>query len=192
MKYDVYINGSSAKVFARGIIDDDGFLPDAKPLFECPRDSDEWFNWCEQNNLSNSDDAIRKCELVCQYNAEFVNDILEKAQGLFNRYRSEGAEAGWGELAIDFSGMSYTYRRSAAWKDEPTYYTFEQSLKWTNKKFAQDESLTGFALRARDNLVQLWGMADALYELGLSLVFDKDFKLHIFGAQKGWKTSYVF
>lgn len=190
MKYDVYIDNDTAKVYPRNndLDQETAELPKDKPLFSCPADSDDWFNWCDTHSLCTSD-SIRKCELCGYYPEFFLTDTLKKAQNLFDEYRKGGEFLGWGKLEIDLS-YSHTYRRSAAWKDEPTYYNFDQALKWTDKN--ANITFEGEALRVRDKLVQLWGMSDALYELGLSLVYTNDFKLHIFGVKKGWKTQFVF
>lgn len=189
-KFDVYIKDGKALIYPRADIPECADLPyNVKPLHEMNEDED-WWEWCDSQNDPHEalccNDIVRECRAVCTFPAHFKDDLLKKAQKLFDEYRKGGEFLGWGKCEID---RSYTrsYRRSAAWKDEPTYYTFDQPLKWTDKD--TNITYTGEALRVRDNLVQLWGMSDALYELGLNLVFTKDFKLHIFGGETEWKAE---
>lgn len=186
MQFDIYKTEGKVLVYKRGDVCEYGELPDGKPLYETPEDGD-WWEWCDARSDWRDDRRIRICEPVGTYSAPYADDLKKVAQGLMDRYREEGAELGWGELTIDHSGMSHTFRRSAAWKDEPIYYTFAQSTKWTN---GEDGPLGGRALRARDNLVQLWGMADAAHELGLDIVFDAQFTIHLFGVRRMWRTSF--
>lgn len=187
MKFDVYKDkDDKVLVYKQGSVSDCGELPEGKPLYESTTDGD-WRDWCDARSDWKDRDRIRVCELVGTFPAKFVNDLNERAQALLDRYIAEGKEAGWGELGFNFDDVSRTYRRSANWKDEPTYYTVDQPLKWTNKK---DEPITGFPLRVRDNLVRLLGMADGVYELGVSIVFDEQFKIHVFGVDEKWVTSF--
>lgn len=185
-KYDVYLKDGKALIFPRGDIDECGELPELSPLYETD-ESGDWWEWCDSRS-NHAADSVRVCRLIGRFNSAFANDLLAKAQKLMDRYRAEGAEIGWGELSIDHTWMNYTFRRSAAWKDEPILYTFQQALKWSNKN--KNTVYDGEALRARDNLVQLWGMADAVHELGLDIVFDENLKIHLEGVKTMWRTTF--
>lgn len=190
MKFDVYISDGKARVYPRGEIVECGCLPSGEPLHVADEQG-EWWDWCDRNggrdNALRCDDFVRVCRLVGKFNAAFVEDLRIRAQSQLDAYRSEGADAGWGDLSIDRSGMSYTFRRSAAWKDEPILYTFSQSLKWS---VGHSGPWSGEALRIRDRLVQLWGMADAVHELGIDIVFGEDFRIHVEGVHSEWSASY--
>lgn len=185
-KYDAYvIEGGKVLVYPRGELGDCGCLPDGRPLHESTEDGD-WWEWCDSRS-SRADDSIRLCRRVGKFNAAYVDDLRRRAQDLLDAYRREGAAAGWGELAIDHSGMHYTFRSSAAWKDEPILYTFDQPFKWPRYHEGDWDCA---ALRIRDRLVQLYGMADAAHELGLDIVFDKSFVVRVMGASFAWSATY--
>ena len=185
-KYDVYKDGDKYLIFERGQVSEYGEIPEGKPVNVSTEE--DWWNWCDANG-ARTDDAIRLCERVGYYAAGFADDLKAKAERLLTSYIEEGREAGWGDLEIDRSGMSYTFRRSAAWKDEPIYYTFNQPLKWTNPEKGE---YTGMKLRARDNLVMLWGMADAAHEIGFDIVFDAELHIHVFGVRYMWRTTFEY
>lgn len=182
MKYDIFIKDGRARIYQRGELPPYGELPERGVLCDLHEDSDYW-EWCNDNGLSEEEDAIRVCRLVKCVRGSFLDDLKEKAQDLMNRYREEGRKLGWGELEIDHSGMDYTFRSSAAWKDEPIRYTFQQPLRWTRDRPAiyPDE-----VIRTRDLLVTLCGMSQAIHELGLELVFDSDFRIYLAGAYLEW------
>lgn len=182
MKYDIFIKDGRAKIYERGELPPNGELPERGLLCDLCADSDYW-EWCYDNGLSDADDAVRVCKLVKCVSGSFLDDLKEKAQNLMNRYREEGRKLGWGELEIDHSGMDYTFRSSAAWKDEPVRYTFSQPLRWTSDRPAiYPEEV----IRTRDLLVTLCGMSIAAHELGLDLVFDSEFRIHLSGACLEW------
>ena len=188
-KYDVYIKDGKALVYQRGDVDEYGCLPDTKPLREMQED-EEWYDWCmEDCGWKAEDDTVRVCRLSLSICAEFAKDLLDKAQRLLDAYRSRGKALGWGNLAIDKSWTVHTFRSSANWKEEPVRYTFDQRLKWENppSSFADTE-----ALFTRDKYVMLVGMADAVHELGLDIVFDSEFKIYVMGARETWATKYEF
>lgn len=185
MKYDIYVTEGKVKVYHQAYIPPCGEIPDKIPLFVCDTVEDAW-DWCDQHKMDYGHDAFRVNRLGHSVSLEYINDLKTKAQERLDRYRKEGKSLGWGELEIDHNGMNYTYRSSAAWKDEPIRYTFEQPLKWSKK--SRDVSDDG--LRVSDTLLVLWGMSVAVYELGLSLVFDKDFKVHVMGTSPRWISKY--
>ena len=190
-KYDIYIADGKANIYPRGEVAECGDLPEGKPLQVMGEDED-WYDWCSDDcgwkNMA--DDTIRVCRRVLSVNADYARDLEKAAQKIMDLYVREGKECGWGDLEIDRSGMTYTFRRSANWKDEPTLYTFGQRLSWSNQDgmdFGKQEHLW-----ARDNLVRLHGMADAAHELGLDIVFDSDFKVHVMGASPSWEAKYEY
>ena len=188
-KYDVYIKDGKALVYPRGEVDKYGCLPDTKPLREMQED-EEWYDWCmEDCDWKAEDDTVRVCRLSLSIRAEFAKDLRDVAQRLLDSYRNLGKELGWGNLAIDTSWTVYTFRASANWKDEPVRYTFDQRLKWENPPSSFADTA---ALFARDEYVKLVGMADAVHELGLDLVFDSEFKIYVMGASATWATGYEF
>lgn len=187
MKFDVYeTDDGKFLVYERGDVCECGELPDGKPLFEADSE-DDWFDYCDRRSDWRQDDRIRLCKRVGYFPANYTKDLKVKAQELMDRYIAEGKECGWGDLEIDYSWATHTFRAGANWKEDETLYTFSQSMKWTN---GMDGSLLSVKLRARDNLVQLWGMSKAVHELGLDLVFDKNFKIHLMGVRSMWKTTY--
>lgn len=189
MKYDCYIDEGTnvAQIFERGEIAECGLMPtDRKPLREFAADSGKWEEWLDENTDWRDDSAKRILRRRCEFSASFATDLCNKAQKLFDDYRAHGAILGWGQLTIDTSWTTYTYRASANWKNEPTRYTFDQRLKWDNPP--EDYRETD-ALWARDKFVVLVGMADAAHELGMKLVFDKDFKISLMGAYAEWRVT---
>ena len=182
MKYDIFIKDGRAKIYKRGNLPPYGELPESGLLCDMCEDSD-WVDWCYENGLSDVEDAIRVCRLVKCVRGNFLEDLKEKAQNLMNRYREEGRKLGWGELEIDHSGIDYTFRLSAAWKDQPIKYTFDQPLRWT--KWCEP-IYTDEVIRTRDLFVTLCGMSRAVHELGIDLIFDKEFNIHLAGAFLEW------
>lgn len=188
-RYDAYITDDrKVLVYERGELGKYGELPDGKPVYESQED-EEWMAWLEDHTDWRDDKSVRVCRRKATFNAAFLKDLEERAQKLLDGYREEGERLGWGKLSIDTSWTVYTYRASANWKDEPTRYTFQQRLKWTKapESFGDTD-----ALWARDGYVRLVGMADAVYELGMNLVFDEDFKVYVVGTSKIWGTEYLF
>ena len=198
-RYDIYIKDGTAHIYPRGEVDECGDLPGREPL-KVMREDEDWFDWCIEDCGGNAtDDAIRVCRLVLPVNAEYAKDLQKRAQGLMDRYIREGKEHGWGDLAIDRSGTTYTFRASANWKEDPILYTFDQRLSWSNPAdidLGKQEQLWTrdvlVKIMTRDVLVKLIGMADAAHELGLDIVFDKDFKIHVMGANATWATKYEY
>lgn len=182
MKYDIFIKDGLARIYQRGELPPYGDLPERGVLCVMNEDSD-WTDWCYENGLSDDEDSIRVCRLGKCVRGNFLEDLKEKAQNLLNRYRDEGEKLGWGELVIDHSGVDYTFRLSAAWKDQPIKYTFDQPLRWTK---GRDTIYNDSFLRTRDLLVTLCGMSRAVHELGLDLIFDEDFKIYLAGAFLEW------
>lgn len=185
-RYDVYITDSrKALVYERGEISECGDLPYSPRVYESDQDGD-WEEWVEEHTDWRDNERVRVCRRKAMLNAGYVKDLEAKAQGLLDDYRAAGSRLGWGRLDIDTSWVCHTYRASADWKNEPTRYTFDQRLAWENppKDYADTD-----ALFARDLYVRLIGMADAAYELGLSLVFDKDFKVSVCGVRAKWEVE---
>jgi hypothetical protein len=147
------------------------------------KEDGNYWEWCNDHGLSKAEDAIRVCCLVKCVRGSLIDDLKERAQDLMNRYREEGRKLGWGELEIDHSGMDYTFRLSAAWKDQPIKYTFAQPLRWTRDRPA---IYPNEVIRTRDLLVTLCGMSQAVHELGLDLIFDEDFRIYLAGATLEW------
>jgi hypothetical protein len=188
MKYDIYIKDGEVRIYQRGELPPYGELPERGVLCVMKEDGDYW-EWCYNNGLTEAEDAIRVCRLVKCVRGSFLEDLKERAQNLMNRYREEGRELGWGELEIDRSGTKYTFRSSAAWKDEPIRYTFAQPLRWTEEPLS---IYSDAVLRTRDLLVTLCGMSQAVHELGLDLVFDSDFRIYLAGAYLEWHGDYEY
>ena len=187
-KYDIYMKDGTASIYPRGEIAECGDLPDGKPL-KVMDEGGDWYDWCmEDCGGRMDDDAVRVCRLRLSIDAAFARDLEKKAQELMDRYIRDGKGDGWGELEIDHSGMNYTYRNSANWKDEPIRYTFDQPLKWTNDCRIDTGNVDH--MWTRDLLVRLHGMADAAYELGLTITFDSEFKIHVMGAFAEWQPKY--
>lgn len=188
-QYDAYFTDEGkVLIYERGELNECGYLPDGKPAHESDEDGD-WEEWVEEHTDWRDDKRVRVCKRRATFNGAFVKDLERKAQGLLDDYRREGKELGWGELKIDTSWTVYTYRASANWKDEPVRYTFQQRLAWDNSPATFGDT---DALFARDRYVKLVGMADAAYELGLNIVFDKDFKVYVVGARFAWESEYEF
>ena len=190
-KYDVYETGDILNqkffVYARGEMPDYGELPEGTPLYTAEGEY-EWRDWCDKHVGRYEDDSIRVIKSVCTVPTAYLADLKRKAQESFDRYRLRGKECGWGELTIDKSWTIHTFRVSADWKNMPTLYTFEQSLKWSNgdgKNFNDTDQLW-----ARDEYVRLVGMADAAHELGFDIVFTEDFKIEVEGVRKTWYGEY--
>lgn len=186
---DCYIDEETniARIFERGEIAECGLMPsDRKPLREFAANSGEWEDWLEENTDWRDDSAKRILRRLCIFSASFATDLRKRAQKLLDDYRAEGARLGWGELYIDTSWTAHTYRASAAWKEQPTLYTFDQRLTWTKPPEGYGDT---DALWARDSYVRLVGMADAAHELGMELVFDKDFKVSLMGAYAEWRVT---
>lgn len=112
--------------------------------------------------------------------ASFVRDLENVANVLMQSYIEDGKENGWGELVVDGSGEVITYRMSADWKNEPTYYCFSTRLSWTNKT-TDDIHCAKFSYH------QLLGMARAVHELGWKMVFDEKFRVYIKSVHNFWK-----
>ena len=189
-KYDIYMKDGTARIYPRGEIAECGDLPDGKPL-RVMEEADDWYDWCVENSDGCMDyDVVRVFRLRLSIDAAFARDLEKKAQEVMDRYIREGKALGWGELEIDRSGMTYTYRASANWKEDPIRYTFDQPLKWTNG----DRIDTGNVDHCwtRDHLVRLHGMADAAYELGLTITFDSYLKIHVMGAFAEWQQKYEY
>ena len=181
MNYDIYLTGGEARIYKRGEVDPDGFLPEAEPVKVMKADDDDdWHDWCESNG--GGYDTCRVFREVAFCDAAYIDDLRKKAQNLMDDYIARGKEAGWGNLEIDHSWVIHTYRSSAAWKEEPTFYTMEQLLKWTDKN-------TDGVSEVFYNYLRLQGMASAVYELGMHIVFDKDFKIQVKGARCIWKRK---
>lgn len=179
MRYDIYLTGDEARICKWGVVDPDGFLPEEEPVKVMKAD-DDWREWCEDHGGDYV--TSRVFRKVAFFDEAFVEDLRKKAQSLMDEYIARGKEAGWGSLEIDHSWVIYTYRQSAAWKEEPTLYTMEQSLKWTDRKSKGTSEVFYPYLR-------LQGMATAVYELGMHIVFDKDFKIQVRGVRCTWKRE---
>lgn len=188
MKYDVYETEDTVKVYKQGLIPANGEIPVSPLLHECNTVDEAW-DWCDENGMDIDKGTFRVNRLCSNVSIRHIADLRNKAQERLDRYRAEGRIRGWGELEIDHSGTHYTFRSSAAWKDEPIRYTFEQPLKWTDKKH-EDE--TADAIRINNYLHVLWGMSLAVYELGFCLVFDEDFKVHVMGVDPTWESKFDF
>ena len=189
-KIDVYITAEGkVRVYERGKIPECGELPEGNPLYTTDNE-DGWRDWYDENVGEYEDDSIRILKSVCTVPTEYVEDLKCKAQEAFDRYRNRGKECGWGDLIIDTSWTAHTFRASAAWKEMPTLYTFDQTLKWSNSE-ALDFNDTDH-LWARDEYVRLVGMADAAHELGFDLVFTKDFKVRVYGVHGTWNAEYDY
>ena len=182
MKYDIFIKDGMARIYQRGELPPYGELPERGVLCVMKEDGDYW-EWCNDNGLSEAEDAIRVCRLVKCVRGSFLDDLKERAQNLMNRYREEGRKLGWGELEIDRSGMEYTFRSSANWKDEPIRYTFSQPLRWTEER---PPIYSDTVLRIRDLYARLIGMSEAVHELGVDLIFNDDFRIYLAGAFLEW------
>lgn len=184
-RYDCYINdvANVAQIFERGDIEECGLMPcDRKPVFECEATSSDWSEWLDDNTDWRDDNARRILRRRISIPARFVSDLEKLAQSIMDDWREAGKACGWGELHIDRRYTTYTYRASADWKNEPTLYTFDNVFTWDgiqDMTNAEDR-------RARRLHTRLAGMADAVHELGMTLVFDSDFKVRIMGAFAEW------
>ena len=185
MRYDVYIDEVSGKaeIYNRGDVQECGLKPDGKPVFVCEASDCAWSEWLDANTDWRDDNARRILRRRISTPARFVKDLEKMAQSYMDDWRESGRTCGWGEVHIDTRYTMHTYRASADWKNEPTRYTFDQMLKWDNppKDYHDFE-----ALSIRDSYVRLIGIADAVRELGMMLVFDSDFKVRIMGSSAEW------
>ena len=185
MKYDVYIDevSGTAEIYIRGDVPGCGLKPDGKPVFSCEASSTDWSEWLDNHTDWRDDCARRVFRLRCSFPKSFVKDLEAKAQRKLDAYREGGKSLGCGELKIDRSWTTHTCRASANWKEEPTRYTFDQHLKWDNPlDMSKAETLSVW-----DEYISLLGMADAVYELGFTLTFDSDFRVHLMNAHAEWR-----
>lgn len=186
MKFDIYKIKGECLVYERGGICEDGFLPECDPLYKSSN-FDDCFEWCKiRVNWHVELKGIRVCESVGTYKADFAEDLKNLVQMKLDQLREEGESMGFGKLEIDHSGIYYTFRANADWKNESIKYTFNQPLKWTNS--VQSEMQKFVAVR----MAELRGMSMAAHELGIGIVFDDDFKVHIYGVRKMWETHYEY
>lgn len=170
-QYDAYKINGEYLIFERCEVDNYGELPEDDYVHKVD-DEGEVYDYCG--------DDVRIFERIGTFNAAYRDDLKKLAQNLLDVYIAQGKELGFGELIVDTSWSTHCFRRSGNWKEEKIYYTFEQSIKWTNKEGKMPYNM-------RDKLVMLWGMADAAHELGLDIVYDKDFKIEVFGLRAMWK-----
>lgn len=193
-KFDVYCWRDKfdcklyAHIYNRGPVAESGSLPDRELLAKIDWfDNDEWYYWCfnhaDGNYNFNDDDLVRVFRPVLPVFAPYVDDLLIRVKNYWNKYVDFRSSHGFGEPLIDFSNGSYTCEG---------LYTIHQPLTWSKKSdFPLDYSNIE-VLWHRDNLVKIHGIADALHELGFTLVFNSKFEFSVVNNFPTWEPYYEY
>ena len=149
------------------------------PLFG-PAPDDECVEWCEARRHE-----YRHRKFVAPVPIRFLRD----AEACCDRWREnlDAAAATCGyRLESDI-----TYRASAAWKEHPAHYCYSgymgESARLVRAVSGCPENPAAL-VDAKTTLSVLYGAAAALWELGLTLTFDKDGKHTIYGLFGQWVT----
>ena len=152
-------------------IDDEEGKPVAS--FDNPDDCEEY---CRSHGYT-----PRYRKHVSMVKPEFIHDVEERANGIAERFKEYG-------LVLR---SNVTYRASAAWKDQPTHYAYIGDFGGMARLEDEKEGMacSDAALEVANGFLrELIGMANALWELGYNLTFDKDGKHTLFGNYPEWVT----
>lgn len=137
--------------------------------------------WCEDKKNLVDSWRIRKYVHLVQH--RFIKDVEARA----DKCMQSILDCGIGVVS------DVIYKASAAWKEQPIHYAYcgdfggSARLLWSDA-VPESERSENKMVEARANLNYLFGMADALWELGFNLTFDKNGKHTMFGNFTEWVT----
>lgn len=144
---------------------------DGKPVFK--------------GTLEECEDNVRGCSYVLRAQTSIVPPwYIADAEKRADKYRKYIEDLGW---TVESNA---TFRASAAWKEHPTHYAYFGDfggMAQLVQRAASNPDMKDFDV-AKGWLRELYGMASALWELGLVLTFDKDGKHTIYGNHPQWVT----
>lgn len=148
------------------------------PLFT-GKSQGECEDWCEERGIAFKDIRYRK--LVATVPVKFFDDLEKKADKARERI-----------VGLGFRVVSdVTYRASAAWKDEPVHYAyigdFGGTARLVGKGLGEAKEEARFD-EAQGWLRELFGMSEAVHELGFTLTFGADGKHRIYNRAEQWVT----
>ena len=176
MKMDIIKRKDDYAVYPRDKFDGDEY--EGEPVF-VDEDRYECELWCEDHGHT-----FRHHRQAILVKPAFVKDVEKK----LDKWRSELDE--YARRCGRRLESNITYRASAAWKEETTHYCYFgdfggcASFVHEDKSKADASAFTE-ATRYFDIII---GAADALWELGLTVTYDKDGKHTIYGLWPEWVT----
>ena len=168
MPVDIVCLGKTWAVYSPSAYD--GCDYNGEPMFKA-EDSDDCWDYCDRKGYSA---RVRKRAILV--NPDFLRDVEKRAD----------------ETVAQLNDLGFTvesdviYKASAAWKENPIHYAYSGDFGGRARLMeahSQCDKARGLALMHR-----LTGMADALWELGLTLTFDKDGKHTVLGKYPQWVT----
>lgn len=176
MKVDIISNEAAEKYEVRERTDDE--TEPGAVLFQgdCQEDCEDF---CERYGHK-----FRFRKEVIHFPAKFLADVEKRANKVRAEMDEDAAKIGWK------FGTHVTYRASAAWKDEPTHYCYLGDHGGTGQfnGYTKETAGTSDGKRALQGHVELIGMFEALWELGLTLTFDEAGKHKVYGKYPEWIT----
>ena len=194
-KFDVYCrrdkfdNKLYAHIYNRGSVAESGSLPFRQLLAKIDWDgNDDWYDWCYNHSdakiSDDIEDLVRVFRPVLPVFAPNVDDLLSRVKKYWDRYVDFHFLHGFGEPLIDFSSGCFTC---------DGLYTMDQPITWSKKSdFPMDHSNLCEVFLQRDNLVKIHGIADALYDLGFTLVFNSKFEFSVSNNFPTWEPHFEF
>ena len=171
MKTDIVKIDEKWCVFSRDAFD--GYEYKGDPLFGPCEYEGECEGWCDAYGY-----PYRRRRCASLVPPKFLRDVEARADKYMELIRGKG-------LVVE---SNITYRASAAWKEQPTHYAYSgdfggrAKLTWEEGSNVNAEKWD-YGLGV---LRELFGMADALWELGFTLTFDKDGKHTVYGNFAEW------
>ena len=182
--YDIIKHGDKYAVFPRKAYNGEYYEENAyegEPVFT-DESEDQCICWCEEHKAD-----FRVRAFVATVPSKFLLDLEKKFDDWRKKLDEYAEECGY---HLD---SNITYRASAAWKEQPTHYCYIGDFGGSANLICEDESKAQGnkeALRyAKDYLWSLFGAAQAVWELGFTVTYDKDGKHTIYGAYPKWVTK---
>ena len=149
-----------------------------QPLVEFGN-SDEAEAWCDKLGYE-----YVFVDRVAKVPAEYLKDIEAKADKL-HREMLDIAK----DLGLHFD-TNVVYRASALWKDQPTHYAYFGDFgsvgRFSGPIYKDGTPESAREDKMRDIHQRLIYWAEALWELGFTLTFDKDGKHTVYGIYPDW------
>ena len=184
MGYDIIKKDGKYAVYPREAYNGEYYEENAyegEPVFTDESEGD-CICWCEEHNAD-----FRVREFAAPVPDKFLHDLEKKLDAWREELDEYAKKCGY---RLD---SNITYRASAAWKEQPTHYCYIGDFGSSANLVCEDESKTKgneAALRdAKNYLWSLMGAAQAVWELGFTVTYNKDGKHTIYGTYPRWITK---
>lgn len=181
MGYDIIKKDGKYAVYPRKAYNGEYYEENAyegEPVFTDESEG-ECICWCEEHKAD-----FRVRAFVASVPSKFILDLEKILDDWRKRLDERAAECGY---RLD---SNITYRASAAWKEQPTHYCYIGDFGGSANLICEDENKgdekDGALRNAKNYLWRLFGAAQAVWELGFTVTYDKDGKHTIYGACPKW------